>query len=89
MPLKTTTVQHVYEVTFRFMSDRPLEQDTLSDIASDIASGPPREGERRHQVMIREMCFERSDDDREYCMMTEGHRGEHEGPSGRRWGSGR
>lgn len=88
MPLKTTIVQHVYEFSFRITSEDEQDRAALAEcVEIHVKEALARPHISVGQVDCRELCMEQSDRGVEYCLMTEGHRGLHEGPTGNRWGN--
>ncbi len=85
MPLKTTIIQHVYEFNFRIILDNEAKAHELAERAQSCL----RDNDPIFISAVvdgRELCMEESYRGGERCLMTEGHRGKHEGPTGNRWG---
>lgn len=80
MSRQTIITSHVYEVTFRILSQEPLD---TSKIVSDVKTLLASNFCDTHPS-ARELCFNEENGD--VCLMTEGHRGRHEGSTGNRWG---
>ncbi len=82
MSRKVTTIEHVYEFTFRVVSAEELDEIVLAEQATEaLMTSQLKAG----AVDVRELCFDTDAGDT--CLMTEGHRGLHTGVAGRRWGT--
>ena len=83
---KTIIEEHVYEFTFRLVLPKPEDVNTLARRAQSLmVTQPPFNQMKLGTVSGRELCFDQDGGD--VCLMTEGHRGMHEGVAGGRWGS--
>lgn len=79
---KTVVISHVYEVTFRFETPERLDDDEVSDFISDLNSHIQKRN--AGPASVRELCYDQETGDT--CLLTDGHRGPHEGATGNRWG---